>query len=164
MPKSLPPDIYEQILSRLSGRGVRAVVDAAGALLQRTLRYKPFLVKPNITELGELFGKRFSDADEALPFAEKLREQGAANVLVSMAGGGAFLVDERGEYHRCGVCRGRVINSVGAGDSMAAGFIAGMSEGYSHALRLGTACGGATAFSEGLARRELIYELLEQLK
>ncbi|MDE7223563.1 MAG: 1-phosphofructokinase, partial [Acetatifactor sp.] len=102
--------------------------------------------------------------DEIVSYAKKLKEMGAVNVLISMAGDGALLVDEYGELHRCGVCRGTVKNSVGAGDSMVAGFIAGSAEGdYGYALKLGTAAGGATAFSDGLAKRDDIYELLKQL-
>ena len=155
IPKSLPSDIYERILERLSDRKIRAVV---------VLKFKPFLIKPNGDELGELFGVKINTEDELVTYAEKLREMGAQNVLVSLAGDGALLIDERGERHRQGVCRGKVVNSVGAGDSMVAGFIAGSTGGdYAYALKLGTAAGGATAFSEGLAKRELIDQLLSTL-
>ncbi len=163
VPPSLPADIYERILERLSGKRLRTVVDASGSLLVNVLRFKPFLVKPNLDELGGIFGVKLTP-DTAEGYARKLREMGALNVLVSMAGGGALLVDESGETHRCGVCMGKVVNSVGAGDSMVAGFIAGSADGdYERALRLGTACGGATAFSEGLANREMIEKLMKQL-
>lgn len=165
IPSSLPSDIYERILARLSGRKIRAVVDATKDLLVKVLKYQPFLIKPNNFELGEIFGVELHTADEIVKYAEKLHEMGARNVLVSMAGDGAVLLDETGKTHVCGVCRGTVKNSVGAGDSMVAGFIAGCEKaGYEYALRLGTAAGGATAFSEGLATKEKINELLAQLE
>ena len=163
IPSSLPDDVYERILERLSGRDIRAVVDATGRLLMNVLKYEPFLIKPNDHELGEMFGVRIKDADDARIYAEKLRDMGAKNVLVSMAEKGALLLDENGEEHRCGVCSGTVRNSVGAGDSMVAGFLAGLTRGdYGYALKLGTAAGGATAFSDGLAARKKIEELLGQ--
>ena len=164
IPKSLPADIYQLILERLSGRGIRTVVDATGQLLLNVLRFRPFLIKPNDQELGELFGKELRTDEEICYCAGQLQEMGARNVLVSMAEKGAILLDENGDIHRCGVCKGTVWNSVGAGDSMLAGFIAGCEKGgYDHALKLGTACGGATAFSEGLAKKELIMQLFGQL-
>lgn len=164
IPGSLPSDIYEKILERLEGRNVRAVVDATKDLLMNVLKYKPFLVKPNNFELGEMFGVRLNDDDDIVEYALKLKKMGAVNVLVSMAGDGAILVDETGRVHKCGVCKGEVKNSVGAGDSMVAGFIAGCEQGdYEYALKLGTATGGATAFSDGLAKKELVYKLIEQL-
>ena len=165
IPSSLPSDIYERILARLSGRKIRAVVDATKDLLVKVLKYQPFLIKPNNFELGEIFGVELHTTDEIVKYAEKLHEMGARNVLVSMAGDGAVLLDETGKTHVCGVCRGTVKNSVGAGDSMVAGFIAGCEKaGYEYALKLGTAAGGATAFSEGLATKEKINELLAQME
>ncbi len=164
IPSSLPADIYERIMQRLSGKRIKTVVDATKELLLNVLKYRPFLIKPNDRELGELFGTELTDDEEIEHYARKLHEMGAVNVLVSMAGSGAMLIDENGMMHRCGVCRGTVKNSVGAGDSMVAGFIAGSMDGdYSHALKLGTAAGGATAFSDGLATKEKIDELLLQL-
>lgn len=165
IPASLPADVYEQILRYLSGKQVRAVVDATRDLLVNVLKYKPFLIKPNNFELGEIFGVPLKDdVDEIVRYAGKLQEMGARNVLVSMASDGAVLLDENGGVHACGVCKGTVKNSVGAGDSMVAGFVAGCETGdYDYALKLGTATGGATAFSEGLAKKELIDELLQQL-
>ncbi|MGN1340838.1 MAG: PfkB family carbohydrate kinase, partial [Oscillospiraceae bacterium] len=123
-----------------------------------------FLVKPNNHELGEMFGVELKTDEEIEKYARKLREMGAVNVLISMAGDGAMLIDEFGKTHRCGVCKGTVKNSVGAGDSMVAGFTAGSLNGdYEYALKLGTAAGGATAFSDGLATKEKITELLETL-
>lgn len=164
IPNSLPADIYEKILAYLAPKNVRAVVDATGKLLMNVLKYKPFLVKPNNHELGEIFGVKLKTYDDIVMYANKLREMGAKNVLVSMAGDGAVLVDEQGNVHSCGVCKGTVVNSVGAGDSMVAGFIAGCEKGnYDYALKLGTAAGGATAFSMGLAEKKLIDELFSQL-
>lgn len=164
IPGSLPDDIYEKILARVSDRSIKTVVDATKNLLLNVLKYKPFLVKPNSDELGEMFGVTLSREDEIISFAKKLKDMGAVNVLVSMAGDGAILIDAHGCVHRCGVCRGDVKNSVGAGDSMVAGFLAGIQSGdYGYALKLGTAAGGATAFSDGLAEKEMIYRLLKQL-
>ena len=164
IPGSMPADIYERILERLQDRKVKAVVDATKDLLLNVLKYKPYLIKPNNHELGEMFGVTLKTTDEIAEYAKKLKDMGAQNVLISMAGDGALLIDENGRTHICGVCRGTVKNSVGAGDSMVAGFIAGSSgSDYEHALKLGTAAGGATAFSDGLAEKELIFELLKQL-
>lgn len=163
VPSSMPKDIYEQIMARLNDRGIRFVVDAGGELLTNVLKYEPFLIKPNHHELSEIFGVTISSKAEAALYAAKLREKGAKNVLVSMAGEGSVLVDEKSEVHTCGVCSGTVRNSVGAGDSMVAGFIAGYDNGSEYALKLGTACGGATAFSAGLAQKDDIYRLIEEL-
>lgn len=164
IPSSLPSDIYEKILGRLSGRNIKTVVDATKDLLLNVLKYKPFLVKPNNHELGEMFGAELKTDEEIEKYARKLQEMGAVNVLISMAGDGAMLIDEYGKMHRCGVCRGTVRNSVGAGDSMVAGFTAGSLKGdYEYALKLGTAAGGATAFSDGLAEKAKIDELLKTL-
>ena len=166
IPNTLPCDIYERILEHISqsGKNVKTVVDATGKLLLNVLKYKPFLIKPNDSELAEMFGVTLGGTKDIEIYARKLKEMGARNVLVSMAGDGALLIDENGVTHICGVCKGTVKNSVGAGDSMVAGFIAGTADGdYDHALRLGTAAGGATAFSDGLAQRDQIYELMKQL-
>lgn len=164
IPSSLPSDIYEQILAKLSEKKIKVVVDATKDLLLNVLKYKPFLVKPNNHELGEMFGVELKSDANIEKYARKLQEMGAVNVLISMAGDGAMLIDEHGKMHRCGVCRGKVKNSVGAGDSMVAGFTAGSLQGdYEYALKLGTAAGAATAFSDGLATKEKIAELLETL-
>ena len=149
---------------RLSGRNIKTVVDATKDLLLNVLKYKPFLVKPNNHELGEMFGAELKTDEEIEKYARKLQGMGAVNVLISMAGDGAMLIDEYGKMHRCGVCKGTVKNSVGAGDSMVAGFTAGSLKGdYEYALKLGTAAGGATAFSDGLAEKAKIDELLKTL-
>ena len=164
VPASLPSDIYEKIMQRLSGKNIRTIVDASKDLLVNVLRYKPFLIKPNNIELGEIFGKELNGFDEIGEYAAKLKDMGAENVLVSMAGDGALLLDRDGKIHKCGVCKGIVKNSVGAGDSMLAGFTAGLiNNDYEYALKLGTAAGGATAFSDGLAVKEDIEKLLSQL-
>lgn len=164
IPSSLPSDIYQRILQRLSNKKIKAVVDATKDLLLNVLQYKPFLVKPNNHELGEMFGVELKSDADIEKYARKLQDMGAVNVLISMAGDGAMLIDEFGKMHRCGVCKGKVKNSVGAGDSMVAGFTAGSLQGdYEYALKLGTAAGGATAFSDGLATKEKISELLKAL-
>lgn len=165
IPKSIDDRIYETIMERLDGKGIRIVVDATKDLLLNVLKYHPFLIKPNNHELGEMFGVKLESIEDIVFYAKKLREQGAVNVLISMAGDGAVLVTEDGTVHQMGVPKGLVKNSVGAGDSMVAGFLAGYCEkrDYEYALKLGTASGSATAFSEGLAKREDIIRLLEKL-
>lgn len=164
IPNTLPSDMYEKILEHLSGKNIKTIVDATNKLLINVLKYKPFLIKPNNHELGEMFNTELKDLDDIEKYARKLQEMGALNVLISMAGDGALLIDENRQKHICGVCKGTVRNSVGAGDSMVAGFVAGSLAGdYEYALKLGTASGGATAFSEGLAKKDDIFRLLEQL-
>lgn len=162
IPATLPSDIYERILARLEGRGIHAVVDATRDLLCNVLPYKPFLIKPNNLELGEIFGRELKSDQEIRDCAAKLQERGARNVLVSMAGDGSLLLDETGACHRLGVPKGKVRNSVGAGDSMVAGFLAGWLEkgDYAYAHRLGAAAGSATAFSDGLATGEEVRALM----
>lgn len=165
IPNTLPSDVYEQIMKRLEPKGVSVVVDATKELLRNVLKYHPFLIKPNNHELGEMFDKVLDTQEDIVFYAKELQKEGARNVLVSMAGDGAILVTEQGEIHKMGVAKGQVINSVGAGDSMVAGFVAGYQEkkDYAYALKLGTAAGGATAFSEDLASREKIEEVFAKL-
>lgn len=165
IPKSIDDHIYETIMEKLDGRGVRIVVDAEKNLLLNVLKYHPFLIKPNNHELGAMFGVTLQGDEDIIRYAKKLQEKGAVNVLVSMAGDGAILLTEAGEVHKMGVPKGTVKNSVGAGDSMVAGFIAGYldKKDYGYALKLGTASGSATAFSDGLAMRKDIIELLERI-
>lgn len=165
IPNTLPSDVYEQIMKRLDGKGVRISVDATQDLLFKVLKYHPFLIKPNNYELGEMFGIVLESDGQIIEYAKKLQDMGACNVLVSMAGDGAILVAENGEVWKLLPPKGVVVNSVGAGDSMVAGFLAGYlkSGNYEKALRLGTAAGSATAFTSWLAGREEIEALLEQI-
>ncbi len=165
VPRCLGPDTYERILAPLEGRQVLTVVDAAGELLTRTLKYRPFLVKPNGKELADIFRKSLETEAELADAARELQAMGARNVLVSLAGDGALLLDETGREHRMACPRGTVVNSVGAGDSMVAGFLTGWLESgdYDRALRWGIAAGSATAFSLGLADRETVERLLRQI-
>ena len=164
VPNTLPGDMYERIMERLDGRGVRIVVDAERDLLTRVLPYHPFLVKPNNIELGDIFGVTLRTRDEVVPYARKMQEMGAANVLVSMAGEGGVLVDADGGVHQSPAARGTVVNSVGAGDSCVAGFLAGLMEtsSYETAFRMGLAAGSASAFSDHLATRAEVEELMSR--
>ena len=165
IPAALPSDLYQRILARVQEKKVLTVVDATRDLLCNALPYGPFLIKPNRQELGEIFGRELKGDEEVCTCAAELQRCGARNVLVSMAGDGSLLLDEQGRSHRMGVPKGTVRNSVGAGDSMVAGFLAGWLErgDYDYALRLGTAAGSATAFSDELATREEIMALLSQI-
>ena len=165
IPASMPDDMYSRILERMDGKGVVGVVDATGDLLLNVLKYRPFLIKPNNHELGELFGVRLTRRKEVAPYARKLQERGARNVLVSMAGEGAVLVAEDGSIHEAPAPEGVLVNAVGAGDSMVAGFTAGWLEkqDYRHAFYMGVAAGSASAFSEYLATKEEIMALYERI-
>lgn len=165
IPNTLPEDLYERILEKVCNKKIYFVVDATKDLLVNTLKFKPFLVKPNNFELGEIFGKTLTSDDDIVFYAKKLQELGAKNVLVSLAAKGAILITETGECFKTGTPQGKVKNSVGAGDSMVAGFIAGYLEkgDYGYALKFGTAAGSATAFSEGLGSKDLIMQLLSTL-
>lgn len=165
IPASMPATIYSDILKRLEGKGVLCVIDATGKLLLNVLQYHPFLIKPNHHELGELFGVTITNRDEVVPYAKQLQELGAKNVLVSMGGLGAVLVDAESKVHMSAAPEGTVINSVGAGDSMVAGFLAGWLEkkDYSYAFRTGVAAGSASAFSEEFASKEAVEKLKEKL-
>ena len=158
-------DIYEQIMARLDGRGIRIVVDAERDLLTNVLPYHPWLIKPNNHELGAIFGVELRTRDEVVPYAKKLQERGAANVLISMAGEGAVLVAEDGTVTGGPAPKGTVVNSVGAGDSMVAGFVAGYLEKgtYEDAYKMGVSCGSASAFSSELTTRAEAEALLATL-
>lgn len=158
IPNCLPDSIYSDILERLQNKGALFAVDATKDLLLNALQYQPFLIKPNNHELGEIFGVTLDTRESVIPYAKKLQAQGAKNVLVSMAGEGAVLVDETGGVHMLAAPKGRLVNAVGAGDSMVAGFLAGWTEkqDYAHAFRMGISAGSASAFSEWLATREEI--------
>lgn len=165
IPNTLPSDVYEIILDRLKDKGVTFVVDATKDLLMNVLKYHPFLIKPNNHELGEMFGTVLKTDDEIEEHAKKLQAMGARNVLISMAGDGAMLITEDGQRFRVGVPKGTVKNSVGAGDSMVAGFVAGYmkTKDYQVALNMGTAAGSATAFSDDLASGDFIHSIYETL-
>lgn len=162
VPACLPHDMYERVMERVAPRGVRVVVDAERDLLTRTLPLGPFLVKPNNHELGDIFGVTLRRRDEVIPYARRLQEMGAANVLVSMAGEGGVLVAETGEVFQSPAAKGTVVNSVGAGDSSVAGFLAGLAEtgSYEAAFRMALATGSASAFSDHLATRAEVEALL----
>ena len=165
IPSSMPDSIYSDILARLEGKGVVFVVDATKDLLLNVLKYRPFLIKPNHHELGEIFGVEFENRGDVVPYAERLQEQGAQNVLVSMGGKGAVLLDAEGNVHMLPVPKGTLVNAVGSGDSMVAGFLAGWTEkkDYEHAFKMGISAGSASAFSELLATEEEIRRLYETL-
>ena len=165
IPKSLPDSIYSDILGRLQDKGVLFVVDATKDLLLNVLQYKPFLIKPNNYELGEIYEVTLETREEVVPYARKLQEKGARNVLVSMAGQGAVLVDEKNAVHTLAAPQGKLVNAVGAGDSMVAGFVAGWTkqQDYDYAFRMGIAAGSASAFSELLATRQEIEQVYETL-
>ena len=163
VPTSLPQDIYGRIMRELPG--VRFVADAAGDALLEALKFRPFLIKPNAEELGQIFSVRIETAAAAAGYADRLRDMGAENVLVSMGGTGAVLVGGNGVRYFMPSAKITPVNTVGAGDSMIAGFVAGYLRdgGYEYALRLGTAAGGATASCDGLADGKLVYETLERV-
>jgi 1-phosphofructokinase len=165
IPKSLPDSIYSDILDRLQKKEVLFVVDATKDLLLNVLQYKPFLIKPNNYELGEIFDVTLETREDVVPYARKLQEKGARNVLVSMAGRGAVLVDENDMVHMLAAPQGKLVNAVGAGDSMVAGFVAGWTkqQDYDYAFRMGIAAGSASAFSELLATRQEIEQVFENL-
>ena len=163
IPKTMPDDTYERMLERIKDKDVRIVVDATKKLLVNSLKYKPFLIKPNRQELSEIFNVEVKTEEDTEKYAKELQKLGARNVLISLGGEGAMLIDENGEKHKAGVLKQKVINTVGSGDSMVAGFVAGYEKekSYSYALKLGSVCGNATAFLPGLATKAKIDELLK---
>lgn len=165
IPASMPDDIYKNIMKRLTGKGIMIAVDATRDLLVNVLEYHPFLIKPNNHELGEIFDTEIKTREEVIPYARKLQEMGACNVLVSMAGEGAVLAASDGSCHMAPAPKGDLVNAVGAGDSMVAGFLAGWMEkkDYVHAFHMGIAAGSASAFSEYLAKREEIEAVYQTI-
>lgn len=165
IPASMPADMYSTIMERLQHKNVTFIVDATKDLLINVLKYKPFLIKPNNHELGELFDVKLTTREEVIPYGKKLQKQGARNVLISMAGEGAVLVAEDGSVYEAPAPKGTLVNAVGAGDSMVAGFTAGWSEkkDYRHAFYMGVSAGSASAFSEYLATKEEIMDLYEKV-
>ena len=167
VPKTLPDDIYETILKYLSSKQVKIIVDATKTLLLKTLAYHPFLIKPNHHELGDLFNVSLNTKEEVIPYAMKLKNMGACNVLVSMADKGAVLIDENNFIHKHDALKGELINSVGAGDSMVAGFLAGYLESkgdYEQSFIKAICSGSASAFSEELATLAEVNELMKNYK
>ena len=166
IPSCLDERLYESIMKKVEDRDLKVIVDATKNLLLNVLKYKPFLIKPNNHELAEMFNVELNSTEDVVFYARKLKEMGAQNVLISMGKDGALLVTENDEVFASSVAKGEVVNSVGAGDSMVAGFIAGYlkSNSYEEALRLGAASGGATAFSSDLATREFIDKLVDEIK
>lgn len=166
VPSMLPADMYERIMQRLDGKGINIAVDAERDLLVNVLKYHPFVIKPNNHELGSIFGVELSEREDVVPYAKKLQDQGARNVLVSMAGKGAVFVSEKGHVLMCDAPKGTLVNSVGAGDSMVAGFIAGYLESagdFETAFKMGVCTGSASAFSANLATRAEVEALLSNL-
>ncbi len=165
IPGSLPNNIYEQILKRVQGRQIMTAVDATGELLTKVLPYHPFLVKPNHHELSEIFQTDLKTRGEVIPYAKKMQVMGAQNVLVSMAGEGAVLAAADGQIYQGDAPKGTVKNSVGAGDSMVAGFLAGYlkTQDYQEAFSLGVSAGSASAFSDALAKKDEILAIRNQL-
>ena len=165
IPNTLPDDIYETIMKDFKDKEINFVVDATKDLLLNVLKYKPFLIKPNHHELGEMFNVELKNKEEIIIYAKKLQEIGARNVIISMAGDGAILIEENGEITISDTPKGTLVNSVGAGDSMVGGFLAGIAEdkNIKEAFKMGVATGSASAFSEGLATKDKVEELLKQL-
>ena len=165
IPSSMPDDIYSSIMEKLQGRGIRIVVDATKDLLMNVLQYHPFLIKPNNHELGEIFQVELKTREDVIPYARKMQEKGARNVLVSMAGQGAVLVAENGEVYQSPAPKGTLVNGVGAGDSMVAGFMAGwmQKQDYEYAFHMGLASGSASAFSENLATKQEIETVYQSI-
>ncbi len=165
IPQSLPDNIYEQILTHLATKKIHIVVDATKDLLLNTLKFRPFLIKPNIHELEELFHTSLNTSTEIIQYAQKLQKLGAKNVLISLGKDGAILVDEYNNVHQSSAPEGKLINSVGAGDSMIAGFLAGykQTKDYHQALLMGIATGSSSAFSSNLATKDAVLKLLDKL-
>lgn len=165
IPSSLSDSIYCEIMDYLKDKKLNIVVDATKDLLVNVLKYKPFLVKPNNHEIGEIFGVELKTRNEVVPYAKKMQEMGAKNVLVSMAGEGAVFVGENGEVYESEAPKGKLVNSTGAGDSMVAGFLAGYMEkqDFMYALKMGLSAGSASAFSENLATKEEILNVFKTI-
>lgn len=163
IPESIPSTVYRRIMEQLSNKKIKVVVDATKDLLLNVLEYKPFLIKPNNHELSEIFGKELKTVEEVMEYAKKLKELGAQNVMVSMAGDGAVLVTEHGDTYFSEAPKGTLKNSVGAGDSMVAGFIAGYlnTKDYKEAFMMGISTGSASAFSEELATKEEVLKIYQ---
>lgn len=165
IPSSLPEDIYTRLMDQLAGRGIQFVVDAPGQLLMEAIKAQPFLIKPNNHEVGRIFNANLETPEECVPFAQKLQEGGARNVIVSCGGAGSLLLDEYGTQHVVPTAKIHLVNATGAGDSMVAGFLAKTTAGYDYdtALIYASACGTATAASKGIAKRSTIDRVVTAL-
>lgn len=165
IPASMPSDAYQKIMERLKDKGIHIVVDATEDLLMNVLPYHPFLIKPNNHELGDIFGVQLKTREEVIPYGRKLQIMGAQNVLISMAGEGAVLIAADGRIFSTPAPKGILINGVGAGDSMVAGFMAGWmaKKDYEYAFHMGVSAGSASAFSENLATKEEIEAVYQQI-
>ena len=165
IPNSLPEDMYMQIMRRLGGRGIQFVVDAPGQLLMESLEMRPFLIKPNNHEVGRIYGVNIEEPEECMPYAHKLQEKGARNVIISCGGHGSLLLDENGAEHIVPTAKIKLVNATGAGDSMVGGFLSQVTRGvdYETALIFASACGTATAASKGIARRVTIDRVVTAL-
>lgn len=163
IPDVMPESMYRDIMEYLQKKNLKIVVDATKDLLVKVLQYHPFLIKPNNYELGEIFNVEIRSKKDVITYAEIMQDMGARNVLVSMAGDGAVLVAEDGTVYQAEAPKGKVVNSVGAGDSMVAGFLAGYleKESYAEAFKMGVCTGSASAFSEELATREQVEKLIK---
>lgn len=166
IPASMPDDMYSRIMERMQHKNIDIVVDATRDLLVNVLKYHPFLIKPNNHELGDIFGVELKTRESVIPYGNRLREMGARNVLISMAGEGAVLIAENNEVYKAPAPKGKLVNAVGAGDSMVAGFMSGWlkSNDYETAFLTGLACGSASAFSEYLATGKEVEDILNQMK
>lgn len=165
IPSSLPCDIYSKIMEKLQDKDIKIAVDTSGKTLLNTLSFKPFLIKPNHHELGEIYGEEMNDTEKIIVKGKELQKMGAKNVLISRGGDGAVLIDENGKAHIANAVKGQLVNSVGCGDSMVAGFIAGYIQNgdYEYALKLSVAAASATAFSPELAKKNEIKQILNEL-
>lgn len=166
IPKSLSNTLYQDIISMAAKKNVKVIVDATSNLLLNTLKYNPFLIKPNIHELEEIFDTKIDCIDSTIFYATKLKDMGAENVLISMGKDGALLIDSKGKIYLSNAPYGDVVNTVGSGDSMVAGFISGYlkTKDYKEALKLGASCGSATAFSSGIGEKKLIDTLKNEIE
>ncbi len=166
IPSCIPDDIYMNIMKSLDGRGVMVVVDATSSLLMNVLKYKPFLIKPNQHELGDIFGVTLNTREDVVPYARKLKDMGAVNVLISMGGKGAVLIADDDKVYMADAPHGTLKNSVGAGDSMVAGFITGWlkEHSYKKAFKMGIAAGSASAFSDNLATKDEVDNLISRIE
>ena len=163
IPNVMPQSIYMDIMKHLEKKNIRIVVDATKALLMNVVPHHPFLIKPNNHELGEMFGVTITDKKDVVTYARKLKDMGAENVLISMAGEGAVLLAGDGHVYESEAPKGKVVNSVGAGDSMVAGFLSGYiaTGDYKEAFRYGLCTGSASAFSENLATKGEVESLIK---